>query len=95
MKGPRHLFDVIGQCFSIAQAAMSESWKRDADLVIEPNVDGFAYDDFARAPDLIKSGEIAMRAIMPQVKQWLAVDEPVSQAANKPSLNPLQGPAVA
>jgi len=95
MKGPRHLFDVIGQCFSIAQAAMSESWKRDADIVIEPNVDGFAYDDFARAPDLIKAGEIAMRAIVPQLKQWLAVGESVSQAATEPPLSPLRGPAVA
>jgi NTE family protein len=95
MKGPRHLFDVIGQCFSIAQAAMSESWKRDADLVIEPNVDGFAYDDFARAPELIKAGEIAMRAVLPQVKQWLAAQDAVPQLQAKRSLNPLQGPAVA
>ena len=95
MKGPRHLFDVIGQCFSIAQAAMSESWKRDADLVIEPNVDGFAYDDFARAPELIKAGEIAMRSILPQVKAWLAVDETAPQIATKTGLSPLQGPAVA
>jgi NTE family protein len=95
MKGPRHLFDVIGQCFSIAQAAMSESWKRDADLVIEPDVDGFAYDDFVRAPELIKAGEIAMRAILPQVKQWLATEETASQLAAKPSMNPFQGPAVA
>ena len=95
MKGPRHLFDVIGQCFSIAQAAMSESWKRDADLVIEPNVDGFAYDDFARAPELIKAGEVAMRAILPQVKEWLAVDEAAPQIVQKPTLSPLQGPAVA
>jgi NTE family protein len=95
MKGPRHLFDVIGQCFSIAQAAMSESWKRDADLVIEPNVDGFAYDDFARAPELIKAGEIAMRAVLPQVKQWLAAQDAVPQVQAKRSLHPLQGPAVA
>lgn len=95
MKGPRHLFDVIGQCFSIAQAAMSGSWKRDADLVIEPNVDGFAYDDFARAPDLIKAGEIAMRAILPQVKEWLATTEQVAELKPKASLTPFRGPAVA
>jgi NTE family protein len=95
MKGPRHLFDVIGQCFSIAQAAMSGSWKRDADIVIEPNVDGFAYDDFARAPDLVKAGEIAMRAVLPQVKEWLAATDRAAVPQPKPTLAPFRGPAVA
>jgi len=97
MNGPRHLFDVIGQCFSIAQARMSESWKRDADLIIEPNVDGFTYDDFARAPEMVRAGEAAMRAVLPQVKAWLGRTEPASGKEMKPALSPatVQGPAVA
>jgi NTE family protein len=39
---PRHLFDVIGQSFAIAQDKMSEVWRGAADLVIEPDVAGFA-----------------------------------------------------
>src|ERR1700731_936455 len=39
---PRHLFDVIGQSFAIAQDKMSHLWRGDADLVIEPDVAGFA-----------------------------------------------------
>jgi hypothetical protein len=69
--GPRHLFDVIGQCFSIAQARMSVHWKKDADLVLEPTVDGFAYDAFERSAELIASGERAMRKALPQLKQAL------------------------
>ncbi len=98
MRGPRHLFDVIGQCFSIAQARMSESWKRDADVVIEPNVDGFAYDDFVRAPELIRAGEASMRAILPQVKEWLGMTAPVAEVEAQRKIvppHPLQGPAVA
>ena len=68
---PRHLFDVIGQSFAIAQDAMSPLWRDAADLVVEPDVAGFAYDDFKRAADLIKVGEIAMRNALPQVRKWL------------------------
>lgn len=68
---PRHLFDVIGQSFAIAQDAMSSLWRGAADLVIEPDVAGYAYDDFKRADDLIRVGEAAMRAALPEVRKWL------------------------
>ena len=78
---PRHLFDVIGQSFAIAQDAMSSMWKESADLVIEPNVAGFAYDDFKRADDLIHAGEVAMRKALPEVRKWLTVpEEPAADA---------------
>ncbi len=68
---PRHLFDVIGQSFAIAQDAMSSLWKESADLIIEPDVAGFAYDDFKRADDLMHAGELAMRQALPEVRKWL------------------------
>ncbi|MGE5112494.1 MAG: patatin-like phospholipase family protein [Acidobacteriaceae bacterium] len=71
VRAPRHLFDVIGQCFSIAQERMSDSWKRDADLVIEPNVDGFEYDCFDRAKELMLIGENSMRKALPAIRAWL------------------------
>ena len=70
---PRHLFDVIGQSFAIAQDAMSSLWRSSADIVVEPEVSGFAYDDFKRAGELISAGEEAMRAALPEVKKWLEV----------------------
>jgi NTE family protein len=68
---PRHLFDVIGQSFAIAQDAMACLWREAADLVIEPDVAGFGYDDFKRADDLIRVGEEAMRAALPEVRKWM------------------------
>jgi len=68
---PRHLFDVIGQSFSIAQDAMSQLWRQAADLIIEPDVAGFAYDDFKRSGDLIRVGEMAMREALPTIRKWL------------------------
>jgi NTE family protein len=70
---PRHLFDVIGQSFAIAQDAMSSLWRSAADLVIEPDVAGFAYDDFKRADDLMRVGEVAMRNALPEVRKWLEI----------------------
>jgi NTE family protein len=68
---PRHLFDVIGQSFAIAQDAMSSLWKDAADVVVEPDVAGFAYDDFKRAGELMNVGEVAMRKVLPEVRKWL------------------------
>lgn len=70
---PRHLFDVIGQSFAIAQDAMASVWRSAADLVVEPDVAGYAYDDFKRSSELIQVGEAAMRAVLPQVRRWLEV----------------------
>jgi NTE family protein len=68
VRPPRHIFEVIGQCFSIAQLKLSESWLKDADLVIEPDVAGFSYDCFERTPELIAAGEAAMRAELPALR---------------------------
>jgi NTE family protein len=76
---PRHLFDVIGQSFAIAQDQMSHLWRGAADIVVEPEVAGFAYDDFKRAGELIRAGEAAMRKVLPQVLQWM--ESPAEAAA--------------
>ncbi len=78
---PRHLFEVIGQCFSIAQDKMCETWKKDADRVLEPNVSGFSYNCFDRAPELIEMGEKAARAIVPELHALLNLTAPVESFA--------------
>jgi NTE family protein len=74
--GPRHLFDVIGQCFAIAQDMMSERWKQAADLVIEPDVKAFKYDDFEHSAALVRAGEEATRAALPEIRKWLQAEAP-------------------
>ena len=70
--GPRHVFDVIGQSFSIALEHSAKVWRRASDLVVEPDVTGFEYDDFARAGEMIRAGEVAMRQALPLVQSWFA-----------------------
>jgi NTE family protein len=68
---PRSVFDVIGQCFSIAQTKMCSLWQADADVVIEPEVQSFTYDAFDRAPALVRAGEEAARRALPRIRQLL------------------------
>lgn len=79
-KAPRHFFDVIGQCFAIAQTRMSLQWEKDVDMLLRPNVDGFAFDDFERAEELIAIGEESMRAALPALKQKLGMVDAVEKA---------------
>lgn len=87
LDGPRHVFDVIGQCFSIAQSKMCGMWESSADVVLQPDVRGFSYDGFDRAPELIRAGEIAARAALPSIRQWFAQPEapPVVTPVKAPS----------
>ena len=80
--GPRHLFDVIGQCFAIAQEKTSDRWRQAADLVIEPDVTGFKYDDFERTADLIRAGELVAQAAVPEIRKWLQAEPVTIKATN-------------
>ena len=83
---PRHLFDVIGQSFAIAQDQMSHLWRGAADVIIEPNVAGFAYDDFKRAGELITAGEIATKKVLPEIRRWLETSETSTAVKARPAV---------
>ena len=85
-KAPRHMLDVIGQSFAIAQDMMSPVWRNAADVVIEPDVAGFDYDDFKRAGELIRVGEVAMRRALPEVRKWLEMPAEVPTQVKTPAL---------
>jgi NTE family protein len=92
--GPRHLFDVIGQCFAIAQEMNSTQWKEAADLVIEPDVNGYKYDAFEHSASLIRSGEVVTRAALPEIRRWLEYERPhVPERRRPPVINPASMPA--
>jgi NTE family protein len=88
-RGPRHVFDIIGQCFSIAQDKMCDVWKAVSDVVVEPDIGDFGYDDFARADELVRAGEVAARAALPCIRQWFPAN------AAEPVKNPETGSVVA
>jgi NTE family protein len=83
---PRHFFDVIGQSFAIAQDMMSEVWRSAADVVVEPEVAGFDYDDFKRADELMHVGALAMRRALPEVRKWLETPAGTAAPGKAPAL---------
>ena len=87
-EGPRHLFDVIGQCFAIAQEMNSSQWKAAADLIIEPDVNGYKYDAFEHSKELVRSGEIAARAALPEIRKWLETEPERAAKVSRPPHKP-------
>jgi len=96
--GPRHIFDVIGQCFSIAQEMNCAQARACADLVIEPDVTGYRYDDFEHSAELVRIGEDTALNALSQVRSWLEVASPATKtkrsAAKLPTSSPMPSPAV-
>jgi NTE family protein len=85
--GPRHLFDVIGQCFSIAQEMTCGVWKTASDLTIEPDVSTFRYDGFESYQAMVRAGEVATRAALPEIRKWLQL-EPARARASAAAMQP-------
>lgn len=74
---PRSMADVIGRSFSIMQRHAQQVWRKRADVVIEPDVTEFAWDDFKKTPEMIAVGEAAARAVVPKILDLLAGPAPL------------------
>jgi NTE family protein len=61
---PSSIVDVIGLSFAILQ--------RHADIIIEPSVKDFLWDDFDKTAELMAAGEAAARAALPKIRMALA-----------------------
>ena len=60
--------DVIGLSFAILQRHADLEWRRAADIIIEPVVKDFLWDDFEKTSELIAAGETAARAALPKIR---------------------------
>jgi NTE family protein len=69
---PKSVFEVLGRSFSIVQQASERNWRQMANVVIEPDVAAFAWDSFSRTPEMIKAGETATRAALPQIRKAIS-----------------------
>jgi len=70
---PTSIVDVIGLSFAILQRHADLEWRRTADVVVEPIVKDFLWDDFEKTSELIAAGEIAGRAALPKIRAALAL----------------------
>jgi NTE family protein len=68
---PKNMLDVLGRSFSIAQRTAEPVWRAEADVVVEPEVRAYGWDEFERADELIAAGEKAMREALPRLQSLL------------------------
>jgi NTE family protein len=74
---PKNMADVISRSFTIMQRYAHQNWRERADVVVEPDVKRFQWDDFSRTPELMDAGAAAVRAAVPKIKAALAPAETV------------------
>ncbi len=82
---PTNFMDVIGRSFTIIQRHADLAWRSRSDVVIEPLVREFAWDDFAKTPQLIEAGAEAARKALPRIRAVLeAAGERVAAEDTRP-----------
>jgi NTE family protein len=68
---PTNIFQVVSRAVSAAQKHQLEAWERHANLVLRPDVQSIAWDDFERIDDAIEAGAAAARSALPQLRRLL------------------------
>src|SRR5213592_4757160 len=68
---PRNMFQVVARAVSAAQKHQLDSWERHADLVIRPDVNSLAWDDFEKAGEAIEAGAAAAQLALPRIQKLL------------------------
>jgi NTE family protein len=70
-KTPSNLFQVIAKAFQIVDSRTEAAWRKDCDVLIQPDVKDFNWDDFGRADEIIRAGERAAWEALPAVRALL------------------------
>ena len=71
LEPPRTFTDILSRSFNIIQRHSDLAWRTQADIVIEPDVKQFVWDDFTKTPDMVAAGEIAALHALPQIRAAL------------------------
>jgi len=72
LEQPRTFTDVLSRSFNIIQRHADVAWRQQADVIIEPDVQPFVWDDFSKTPQMVAAGEEATLAAIPQIRAALA-----------------------
>ena len=77
---PSNIFQVVSRAVSAAQKHQHEVWERHADLVLRPDVQSLAWDDFDRAEEAIEAGAAAARRALPRIQKLLGKAEEATRS---------------
>src|SRR5213080_1367902 len=76
---PTNIFQVVSRAVSAAQKHQLEVWERHADLVLRPDVQSLAWDDFHRAEEAIAAGAAAACRALPRIEKLLRQKQDAAQ----------------
>jgi NTE family protein len=76
---PTNIFQVVSRAVSAAQKHQLEVWERHADLVLRPDVQSLAWDDFDRADEAIAAGAAAALRALPRIEKLLGQKQDAAQ----------------
>ena len=65
---PRTFTDVLSRSFTIIQKHADLEWRQHADVIIEPDVSPYAWDDFTKIIELVRAGEEAALRALPAIR---------------------------
>ena len=68
---PRTFTDVLSRSFTIIQKHADLEWRKEADVIIEPDVTPFLWDDFSKTGELVRAGEEATLKALPAIRAAL------------------------
>jgi NTE family protein len=68
---PRTFTDVLSRSFTIIQKHADLEWRKEADVIIEPDVTAFLWDDFSKTSQLVRAGEEATLKALPMIRAAL------------------------
>lgn len=69
---PRNTIEIISRAFSIIQTHLVQPWRRETDILIEPDVHHVLWYEFEKTPQLVAAGRAAARAALPKIRAALA-----------------------
>ena len=81
LEEPRTFTDILSRSFNIIQRHSDLAWRTQADVIIEPDVKTFVWDDFSKAHEMVLAGEAAAHAALPQIRAALNGEERDGSAA--------------
>jgi NTE family protein len=70
---PRTFTDILSRSFTIIQKQIDAEWRKRADVIIEPNVKPFVWDDFSKTGELVRAGEEATLKLLPAIRTAIAL----------------------
>src|SRR5262249_28567805 len=65
---PRTFTDILSRSFTIIQKHADLEWRQFVDVIIDPDVTPFVWDDFSKTHEMIRTGVEAAMKMLPGIR---------------------------